>query len=162
MDSLKTWFNTLEQRERLLVTIAGALLGIALLYLALLAPFNKLVDTRTARVEKKRQDLAWMQSVAPTLRALAMSQPGASGESLVVLIDRTARQSNISNSVTAQTPNGDHGMRVRLENANFDNVILWLASLQQQFNVGVESATIDRTDKSGVVNASLVLSRAAR
>jgi general secretion pathway protein M len=162
MDAFKTWFNTLEQRERLFVTIAGAMLAVALVYLALLAPFNKLVDTRTTRVEKKRQDLAWMSSVAPTLRNLAMTQPGASGESLVVLIDRTARQSGIASAVTAQTPNGDHGMRVRLENAHFDNVILWLASLQQQFNVGVESATIDRTDKSGIVNASLVLSRAAR
>ena len=56
--------------------------------------------------------------------------------------------------------NGDRGMRVRLEAANFDSLVTWLAGLQQQYGVGVESASIDRTEKSGIVNASLVLTRA--
>jgi general secretion pathway protein M len=159
MNALVRWFKSLEQRERILVAVAGALLAIVLIY-ALVAPFNRLVDARAMRVEQKRQDLAWLRSVSPAIRTLAMSQPGTSGESLVVLIDRTARQAGIASAVTAQTPNGEHGMRVRLEAANFDNMIVWLASLQQQYGVSIESASFDRTDKSGVVNASVVLIRA--
>jgi general secretion pathway protein M len=158
MKRITDWLQSLEQRERILVSIAGALFAIALVYFAILAPFNKAVAARATRVERKQQDLAWMRSAAPSLRALALSQP-ASGESLVVLIDRSARQSGLANALTSQTPNGEHGMRVRLEAANFDTLVTWLASLQQQYGVSVESASIDRTDKSGMVNASLVLTR---
>ena len=162
MDAITVWFKSLEQRERVLVSVAGALLAIVVAYFALLAPFNKFVAARATRVETKRQDLAWMRSVSPTLQQLAASQSGARGESMVVLIDRTARQVGIASAVTAQTPNGEHGMRVRLEGAAFDNLVTWLASLQEQYGVSVESASIDRTDKSGMVNASLVLTRATR
>ena len=162
MNRLATWLQSLEERERILVCAAGLLVAIFLLYFALFAPFYKAVSTRTARVERKQQDLAWLRSVAPTVRQISASRPGAnSGESLVVLIDRTARQSGLDRSLTGQTPNGDRGMRVRLESANFDALIAWLSGLQQQYNVSVESAAIDRTDKSGLVNASLVLTRPA-
>ncbi len=157
--SVQVWFKSLEQRERGLVATAATLLAIVLVYFAMLAPFNKAIDSRAARVERKQQDLAWMRGVSPMLRSLAMSQLGGGGESLVVLIDRTSRQAGLASALTAQTPNGEHGMRVRLEGANFDSVIVWLSSLQQQFGVSVESASIDRTDKSGLVNASLVLTR---
>ena len=160
MNKLSLWLQSLEQRERILVLAAGALVALSLIYLAITAPFYKVVDTRTARVERKQHDLVWLRAMAPTLRSLTTAQP-TSNESLVVLIDRTARQAGLANAVTGQTPNGDRGMRVRLEAANFDTLIVWLASLQQQYGVGVESAAIDRTDKAGIINASLVLTRGA-
>jgi len=161
MKRITVWLQSLEQRERILVCVAVGLLAVVLVYFAALAPFHKAVTTRANRVEKKQQDLAWLRGMAPTLRLLATTQTATvSGESLVVLIDRTARQSGLANALTGQTPNGDRGMRVRLEAANFDSLVGWLAGLQQQYGVGVESASIDRTEKSGVVNASLVLTRA--
>ena len=162
MEALTTWFNSLEQLERTLVSIAGGLLALVILYFAILLPFNGFVDARVTRAERKTQDLAWMQSVAPTLRTFATTQPGANGESLVVLINRTARQKGLGGALTAQTPVGDDGMRVRLESATFDGIVVWLGVLQQQHGVGVETANIDRTDKTGVVNANLILSRAPR
>jgi general secretion pathway protein M len=161
MKRLTDWLQSLEQRERILVCTAAVLLAIFLAYFAVLAPFANAVNSRMARVERKQQDLAWLKGIAPTLRSLATSQPAGSNESLVVLIDRTARQAGLASAVTSQTPNGDRGMRVRLESANFDTLVAWLSSLQQQYGVSVESAAIDRSEKSGIVNASLVLTRAA-
>ena len=161
MNAVVTWFKSLEQREQRLVSIGAILLLAFFGYLALLAPLHSAVDSRSARVERKQQDLAWMRSVLPTLQSRATAQP-ANGESLVVLIDRTARQSGLAGALTGQTPNGEHGIRVRLENASFDSLIVWLGTLQQQFGVTVETANIDRTDKSGVVNANFVLTRAGQ
>jgi type II secretory pathway component PulM len=61
--------------------------------------------------------------------------------------------------LTGQTQTGDHGTRVRLEAANFDALIAWLSGLQRQSGINIESAAIDRTDKSGIVNVTLVLTR---
>jgi type II secretory pathway component PulM len=49
---------------------------------------------------------------------------------------------------------------VRLEGADFDKLMVCLGTLQQAHAVNIESATIDRTGQPGLVNASLVLTRA--
>lgn len=158
---LKTWFEGLKASERQLVVAAGVVLGIAVAYWALLAPLSRAVETREQRIERKQQDLAWMRSVSGPIQQLSASQPGANtGDSLVVVIDRSARQAGIASSLAGQSPNGDQGMRVRLENAPFDSVVMWLSALQQQYGIAIESASIDRTGKPGVVSASLVLMRA--
>jgi general secretion pathway protein M len=161
LQSIKTWYQGLKSNERQLVIAAAVLLGIALVYLLLLAPLSRAVNTREARVERKQQDLVWMRGVSGPMQQLIATQPGGNaGESLVVVIDRSARQAGIANSLAGQTPNGDNGIRVRLENAPFDNLVIWLSNLQQQYGIAIESASIDRTGKPGVVSASIVLTRA--
>ncbi len=85
--------------------------------------------------------------------------PRPTGESLVVLIDRSARECGLGSALTGQTPSGENGIRVRLEGAEFDKLVVCLGSLQQAQSVAIESANIDRTAKPGFVNASLVLTR---
>lgn len=163
MQQLKAWFYALKPRERLIVLGGGALVLLTVIYLLGLAPFYKTLNDRSARVARKQADLAWMRSVAGEMQMLGANQPaaGASGESLVVLIDRSARECGLGSSLTGQTPSGETSIRVRLESAAFDTLIACLGSLQRMHSVSVDSATFDRTSKPGVVNASLVLNRPA-
>jgi general secretion pathway protein M len=162
MQKLKDWFFSLQPRERALVAGGGGLLLLVAIYMLGLAPFYSAVAASAQRVEKKQGDLAWMRSVGGEVMALNASAPsavGPTGESLVVLIDRAARECGLGAALTGQTPSGENGIRVRLEDAEFDKVVVCLGSLQQAHSVSIESATIDRTAKPGFVNASLVLTR---
>jgi general secretion pathway protein M len=162
MQKLKDWFFSLPPRERGLVVVGGALLVLVAIYVLALAPFYSAVSTRAERVAKKEGDLAWMRSVGGEVLALGASASvpvAPSNESLVVLIDRSARECGLGQSLTGQTPSGENGIRVRLEQAEFDKLIVCLGGLQQAHSVAIESATIDRTAKPGFVNASLVLTR---
>lgn len=162
MQKLKDRFNALQPRERIIVIGGAILVLVTALYVLGLAPLYTAVGEQAKRVEQKEGDLAWMRSVAgevAMLSASAPSQPGPSNESLVVLIDRAARECGLGASLTGQTPNGENGIRVRLESAEFDKIMLCLGTLQQVHAVDVESATIDRTGKPGLVNANLVLTR---
>jgi general secretion pathway protein M len=164
MQKLTEWFYSLNPRERWMVGAGGALVLLVALYVLALAPFYAAIDARAERVAQKEGDLAWMRSVAGDLIVLSSDAPVAvapSDESLVVLIDRAARECGLSSALTGQTPNGATGIRVRLERAEFDKLVLCLATLQQSHAVSIESATIDRTSEPGFVNASLVLNRAA-
>jgi general secretion pathway protein M len=164
MQKLKDWFYGLQARERWMVGGAAVLVLLTVLYLFALAPFYAAVDAQAERVAKKQADLSWMRSVAGDVIALSNDAPMAvvpTGESLVVLVDRAARECGLGSSLTGQTPNGANGIRVRLERAEFDKLVLCLANLQQGHAVSIESATIDRTSEPGFVNASLVLNRAA-
>lgn len=164
IQKLKDWFDSLKPRERLIVVIGGGLVLLTAVY-AGLAPLYKGLHDRSERVARKQGDLAWMRSVAGEMQALSANQPSAAaavaGESLVVLIDRNARECGLGASLTGQTPNGDTGIRVRLEAAAFDVLVACLSKLQQAHSVSIESATFDRTAKPGLVNASLVLNRAS-
>lgn len=163
MQKLKEWFYALKPREKLLVSGGACVVLLTAIFVGL-APLYKALHDRSERVARKTGDLAWMRSVAGEMQMLGANQPIGSapaGESLVVLIDRSARECGLGTSLTGQTPNGDTGIRVRLESAAFDVLVTCLGKLQQSHSVSIESATIDRTGKPGLVNASLVLNRAA-
>jgi len=162
MQKLKDRLNALQPRERIIVIGGAILVLVTAVYVLGLAPLYAAVNAQAQRVEQKEGDLAWMRSVAAEvamLSASAPSRPGPSNESLVVLIDRAARECGLGSSLTGQTPNGEHGIRVRLDGAEFDKLMVCLGTLQQVHAIDVESATIDRTGKPGLVNANLVLTR---
>jgi general secretion pathway protein M len=157
--NVRDWIDGLSARERNLVYGAGALLALALVYLVLVLPFQSSGKKLNARVQQKSADLAWMQAQAPAAMQAAGIAQGSGGESLVVLVDRTARDAGLGNSLRDQSPDGNSGLRVRLEGASFDTLVTWLASLQQQHGVSIEVANIDAAGP-GLVNATLGLKQA--
>jgi type II secretory pathway component PulM len=46
-------------------------------------------------------------------------------------------------------------VRVQLEAAPFDTLISWLATLDQRYGLAIESITVDRAARPGVVNANI-------
>lgn len=154
----REWLDNLAPRERNLVYVAGALLALALVYLVLVMPLQKMNARSAARVAQKSADLAWMRQVAPQAMAAAAAGGAAgSNESLVVLVDRTGRQAGLGTALRDQSPSGEHGLRLRLEAAPFDVLVTWLVTLQQQYGVTIETASIDSAGAPGLVNASLSL-----
>lgn len=162
MQQLRDKFSALKPRERVVIIGGAILVLVTAVYVLALAPLYSAVNAQAKRVAQKEGDLAWLRSVSgevAVLSAASPSRPGPSNESMVVLIDRAARECGLGSSLTGQTPNGDRGIRVRLESAEFDKLMVCLGTLQQVHSVDVESATIDRTAKPGLVNANLVLTR---
>jgi general secretion pathway protein M len=161
MNPVRDWLANLSARERNLVYGAAVLLGVLMLYLVLVLPFQTAGAKLNRRVEQKSANLAWMHEKAPQIMTAAgTAQARQGGESLVVLVDRTAREAGLGAALRDQSPNGENGLRLRLEAASFDALVAWLASLQQQYGVAIEAATVDAA-APGLVNATLTLSQAA-
>lgn len=157
--NVRDWHDNLSARERNLVYAAGGLLAVALLYLIVIMPFQVSGKKMNARVQQKSADLAWMQASAPQAMAAAGVAQQAGGESLVVLVARTAREAGLGESLRDQSPDGEAGLRLRIEAASFDTLVTWLGSLQQQYGVTIESANIDAA-APGLVNVTLSLKQA--
>lgn len=158
---LKERFMALQPRERLIIVVGSILVLLIALYTLGIAPLNKAVSERNARVLQKQQDLLWMQSIAAPLSALQRAQPAqaSAGESLVVVIANSASSGNIAGALTGQTPDGGNGVRVRFEGVQFDALVVWLGALQRDYGIQVKTAEINRIAQPGQVNASLALSR---
>lgn len=159
-DQLKSRFMALQPRERVIVASAVVLLIIVTIYSLLLSPFYKSVRLRAEHVTQKQQDLAWMQSMAPQLRALNVVRPiNNPNESLVVVVASSAGRANIASAIAGQTPVGNNKVRVQLDTVSFDALISWLGMLQSDFGLTVEGAEIAHGAQPGQVKAGLTLAR---
>jgi general secretion pathway protein M len=154
--SLEAWFRNLAQREQRMV-LAGAGACVLLLVLAIWLPVERRVSTLEHRVQTKQADLAWLRAVAPQLATLRNSAPAAGGESLVVLVDRVARDTGIARSLRGSQPGEDGTLSVRLEQVPFDALVNWAGELVQHHGVSVISANIDGSASAGTVGATFVL-----
>jgi general secretion pathway protein M len=154
---LEAWLGGLSERERRMVTWGGLGAAVLIFLGAIVLPLYTAAARVESRVEQKRQDLEWMRGVAPELRAAGPASAAGQGQSLIVIVDESARTAGLGSALTGTQPSGTGGVRVRLEGAVFDTVVAWLANLEQQYGLRIESATIDRGAQSGVVNASVIL-----
>jgi len=154
---MRDWYANLNERERRLV-LFGAIAVAVLLILAVLLPLNRNIVQARQRVANKQADLAFIQQAVPELASAGPAAGNvASAESLVVLVDRSARESGLGKSLASSQPTGDKGLRVRFDKAPFDALVAWLGRLSQQNGVRVESAEIEYAGEAGLVNAGLVL-----
>ena len=102
LQSLPETLAALSPRERRMV-IFGAVALIAILIFGLLIPLDRSVAHTQQRLAKKRADLSWMQTVAPQIAVLPPPS-AANGESLLVIVDRSARESGLAGSLAGSEP----------------------------------------------------------
>ena len=157
---LKDRFMAYEPRERAIIATAVSLLLLVALYTFALSPLYKSVRDRSNHVIQKQQDLAWMQTLAPQLRALGVTRPVINtNESIVVVIASTAGRANVASAITGQVPVGNNSVRVRLDNVQFDALVVWLGMLQSEFAINIDAADLAHGAQPGQVKAGLTLTR---
>ncbi len=154
---ISTWYSGLAPRDQRILRIGAIAVGL-IVVLWLLLPLQRTLSQTRARVAQQQQDLEWMRQVGPTLAAAG---PGpvveTTQESLVGLIDRSAGESGLGQSLTGSQPSGNGAMRVQLENADFNLLLGWMARLSSQYGVRIEGASVTRHATPGMVNASVQL-----
>lgn len=161
-DSLKNWFDGLEQRERWMVSVCGVLVAVTALYMFLVEPYLAHRYQLKTQVAQKRELVAWMEDARAEIQALesqGRETSAGSGESLFSVVDRTAKEAGLGNSLRQITPDGDSAVRVRLDTARFDYMLQWLGQLESSHGVSVTRVTFDRTSQPGRVNVSMTLER---
>jgi general secretion pathway protein M len=161
MDKLRAWYVGLSQRDQRVAAIGAVVLAILLLFGGLLWPLQSAVSRAVARSEARRADLAWMRANESEIQTGSMLLPRDTGEAPVVLVDRVGRENGLSSAFRGTQPSaGGHGVRVQLEAAPFDTMITWLGALEQHYGLTVETVTVERGAKPGIVNASVTLTQA--
>jgi general secretion pathway protein M len=154
---LSASLRALSARDRRTLLVGGVIAAILFVFVVIL-PLDHSVSHLQTRVAGKQADLVWMRSAAPEIAA-ARPARNRSGESLIVIVDESARESGLGGSLAGSEPSGQGSLRVELQSAPFDTLVGWLARLGEQNGVEIESATINSAGQPGMVNASLVLKR---
>jgi len=160
---MKDWLQGLDPRERLLLAVAAGVLALLLLVLLVWAPIRSAYSTLQSDVAEQRETVLWMQASAARLSQLKGSGSnvqGLGGRSLLAVTDSTARASGLGPALRRVEPEGSDSVKVWLEGASFDVLVKWLGTLSTTHGIDAESATMERGDAAGQVNARLTLQAA--
>jgi general secretion pathway protein M len=161
---MKKLLANLQPRERLMVLSGIVAVILMILYLTLWAPYSGAQrDALRDDVASRQADLAWMQQAAQKIRQLQQSGAALNtgGQSLLALIDQTAKQNQIGGAVKRIEPAGEGSVRVWLEQADFDALLLWVDLLQRAHGIAVDTIALDREPLPGRVNARITFSGGA-
>lgn len=153
---LQQWYAGLQPREQFLVS-RGAVAAVALLLVGGMLQLHAAVGKAQASVERKQDDLAFIISHLGELQGANGATPDLTSP-LSAIVERTVRDVGLAETLKTNQAEGDNSLRVKFEGANFDALVLWLGTLQQEQGIQVVNATIDRA-AAGTVVATLVLAR---
>lgn len=159
---MRTWFESLEPRERLFVATAAVVLALAVFYLAIWTPLDRGQEDAAASVENWQTSLAELQSLKGLLQGADKPQTTAGlGQSLVVIVDNTLREHGLYSSLQRSSPTTTNGIRLEFERVAFDDLVIWLGDLAADYGLQVQTGSFSTPadEASGRVNATLILER---
>lgn len=154
---MKTWFETLEPRERLVIAVGSAVCVLIIAWNFAWTPLrNATVDLDRAVAEKQGTltDVRRFEAIG-----VSVPRPAAPPGSLVLVVDQTHRGHGLGGTLTRNQPDGEDGIRVSFQRVPFARLMGWLDALHQGHGIFVESVNLDSTRQPGLVNATLVLRR---
>jgi type II secretory pathway component PulM len=151
--TLQEWYASLAERERRIALWGGG--AAALLLLAgLVWQLGTSVAKAEERVERRRQDLAYIEAATPMIQSMPAARPG---ESLTIAVDRMAREGGLSEQLAGIEPAANGALRARFTAASFDSLVLLLARLQKERGAQAETASVAASGAAGLVDATFVI-----
>jgi general secretion pathway protein M len=163
---IRTWWGTLQPRERTMLTVGGIVVGLLLGWALLWYPLAHARADLEKRVEGQRSDLAWMRQALGEAHDLhergARGRVDRQGKSLLALADVTARSTGLAGALKRVEPSGAKSVRVSFEIADFDALANWLGALAADYGVHVTDFSADKVEGVGLVNARVTLEDSER
>ncbi|HEV2110405.1 MAG TPA: type II secretion system protein M [Gammaproteobacteria bacterium] len=159
IDELRTWYLSLQERERRVLMVGAAALVAMLLYTAVLHPYFSSRRRLEQDIVDQRDLIAWMRPAAAQIQSLRGQQPSGmpAGQSLLAVVDKSASDAGFGATVKQIQTGNDGSVRVQMQGVAFDGLVRWLGSLQQRYGITVREMTAQRSTSPGNVDAGLTL-----
>lgn len=159
---MKAWFLSLNQRERMLLQTAAAVMAVFLFYILIWQPLSDNYEKNKKNVFAATETLEWMKKTSREIKLLRGNNSGSStiksGKQFVLgIVDQTVRKSGLNSAMKRVQPEGESGVRVWFEEAPFDEFIKWLAVIESEKGLFVNEINIERSDSPGLVNVRVYL-----
>ncbi len=153
----------LDPRERNALVIGGVILSILLIYSVAWEPFSNKLERLERNIQEQRALQQWINTAAAEAQRLRATQntlsgmQNTAGQSLLSVVDQAAKQDRIGSALKRIEPEGATKVRVWIEQAPFDDVVLWMGNLKNTYGVQVVNISIDRQGTSALVNARITI-----
>ncbi|MNF49110.1 Type II secretion system protein M [compost metagenome] len=143
MDKLQIWWHGISPREQRLVAVGGGILLLGLCYWVIWQPVANRIDERERQVANQQQTLAWLKEKGQEVLVMQGGQGRQIDTSgtLDGVVNRTAFNQKIK--IARLQPQGQE-LQVWIDTVPFDDLLLWLATLSDQYGVQVQIIEVAR------------------
>jgi general secretion pathway protein M len=158
---MRQWWESLAERERLLLSVGVLVLALLLAYLFVVEPLQSELKTATAERDAKTALFHKLQGAAAEADALRAQQVVAGslpdGADARSLVQQSAEAAGLKEQMR-NVGSGDAGtVKLGLEQAQFDTALLWLVTLRQQYGLRVEAFSATRGGEPGTADIDVTL-----
>lgn len=163
---MKDWFAGLEKREQAFVLGGAVFVIVALFYVLLWTPLADRHQQLQASVGDWERSLA---ELGPLRALVATGQqngnrpaPVNSQQAPIIIVDQTLRGRGLDQFRRRSQPTTSNGVRVEFEGVAFDELVMWLGDLSDDYGMHVQSGSLSAVTQAGPgrINAVLTLERA--
>lgn len=152
------YWRGLAARERAVLAFGGAVSAVLLLYGLAWAPLQRDLARLREAVPQEYQQLQWMRAQASRIKQLrAAASTTVPGDGLLSFVEQSAQTYNIRTNVRRMEPQGANAVNLAIDGVAFNSLIEWLANLQKQGGVRIETASLEPAAAPGLVNARMLL-----
>ncbi len=163
LQQIKQWFNSLPSKEQWMVSATGLLIILTLFYLIVWEPIHVGLEAEQQKQLSQKEIMLWMQQAALEVTVLRSSGNRSTvrdkNKPATLVIEQTINNAGLKPSVSKIESSGKNGARVVLNDAPFNQILVWLNTLVTHNGIQVVSANIERANKPGRANARLTLER---
>lgn len=155
MEAVKAWWAQAPARDQMSVIIGGSFVGIYILFMLVLKP----VYGMRAQEEMKLNSLKGSLENVRNLAAQVVEQNQSDGNERSSPLERIVQQSVSANGLKVGTMNaaGKTGVRLRFDEAPFENVLKWLYEMEVTNNLLIKDLSVAAASNSGRVSVNLRL-----
>lgn len=139
----------------MLVGLLGGVVGTALVVVALWQPLRSVRQGLTDQIARHERALLMLQE-QPEAASPVAATATLDERSLNVIVTESSAAFQLT--IRRLEPEGNR-IRVSLEDATFDALVLWLESLWGDHGLRVNEIEVSRRPAPGIVNATLTLER---
>lgn len=157
---MTTFLGSISRREKAMIAAAAALLLVLASYLFIIQPLSKQLHYNKGRIPAQQELLSWMEQSSQKvqkIRALQQNTAKYTGsESPPSFITNTAKGRGFNDSIKRVESTGDQGIKVSIEEVIFDDIIPWIALLEQHYGLTVVDISIEKAKDPGFVNVQVL------
>ncbi len=163
LEQLKQWHASLPTRDMWMLNFIVSILLLTLFYLALWEPLHKGLEQEKTKYESRQGTLLWMQQAAQEARILKASgnrhRIKQANQPITLVLEQSIVNAGLKAFVDKIESSGSSGARVKLNNVSFNQMLVWLNTIETHNGITVTSAIIERGKNAGNVDARLSFSR---
>ena len=149
------WFAVKEPREKLTYGALAAASVIVLLWASAWKPLSDWQSVQTNRHGNAQALVDWMRANESRVRSAVQQGAVEPNRSILPVVTRAAEARGLK--VGRLQPESDGVVSVTLQGQSFNDLIAWVAALQDAEGIAVVRASIDAQEDPGMVNAQLRL-----
>ncbi len=162
---MKTWFNTLSSRERMLVVFAGIALSLLLFWLLIAQPLfnnykhlNKVINRQEDTLEEMKKQRVQIKQLQQQSQKTVKND----GRNPQQLIERGLQTWRLKSSLERMQSQGANGVRIILKNVNADRFMRFLYELEDKYALTIHDLVINNAKrKSGFADVRLTIKKSS-